>query len=278
MTIFVSFVLHCFLIKMLCINIKGSIVQLRINAHRVISHSQPSVIAIDTRLSTFFGACSTSMYPTQKQHNKMWNDRKHRLKPWNRDVDKLLGMGVLHSKRQQEYRSIKNSRRIRGGRRNLPNNDDEFFLQARDNVVNDYRHRMKDVYADNLKEVVSRTRRSPQGQVEKVTVHLLENRPFLGQVETHLNSIFDVARPEIPYKIALAFSFLLYDEDKDEFRHFCVNDHLSRDATNRDVINHVPNIWTIRKANDEEQVMTSIRQSDFFSQVRDEFSGGNYIF
>ena len=83
----------------------------------------------------------------------------------------------------------------------------------------------------NLSEYVSRTRRDQyDGAIDKITVNLLENIPFLEQVETALRSIFDLSRVHVPFKMAVAFGFLLYNPQTDSFETFYINDHLSRDA------------------------------------------------
>ena len=98
------------------------------------------------------------------------------------------------------------------------------------------------------------------------------------QVETALRSIFDLSRIHIPFKMALAFGFLLYDPQTDSFQNFYINDHLSRDPEDRNVIHQMPNSWTIRNESDEHKVFKDIQSSDFLAQVRDVFAGQHYNF
>ena len=47
--------------------------------------------------------CSTSSHPSQVQHNHTWHDLNYRLRPWDRDARKLIGMGVLQTKINNLY-------------------------------------------------------------------------------------------------------------------------------------------------------------------------------
>ena len=121
-----------------------------------------------------------------------------------------------------------------------------------------------------------RTTNNSNGFIDKITCNLLVNKPFLEQVEVNLRNIFDTVRSQMPYKITLAFGFSLYDKDNDSFKHFYINEHLSRSPQDRNILHQFPNTWTIRNEKDENKVMPTIQNNDFFSQVRDVFSGGNY--
>ena len=153
----------------------------------------------------------------------MWHAMKHKYKPWNRDVEKMVGAGLLQNKIEKEYH------KRRGGRITSVNDDgddDESYLrqEARGQIKKQYVDRLKDVYADNLAEMVTRTRRSTDsnGFIDKITCNLLPNIPFLEQVEMKLKNIFDAVRTQMPYKLTLAFGFLLYDKDNDSFNHFYI--------------------------------------------------------
>ena len=220
-----------------------------------------------------FGGCSTSRYPSQRQHTSTWLDMEHRTKPWQRDCNTLMGMGMLQHRLNEAYE------RRRGV--HIPSRHLERQLRdaAENDVRTEYENRIRDVYRSNVSEYVSRTRCDQyDGVIDKITVNLLETIPFLQQVETALRSIFDLSRVHVPFKRAVAFGFLLYNSHTDSFETFYRNDHLSRDVQDRNVIHQVPNIWTIINERDEAQVFTDIESSDFFTQVRDIFSGQNYNF
>ena len=198
---------------------------------------------------------------------------EHRTKPWQRDCTTLMGMGMLQHRLNDAYEHRRGA--------HVPSRHLERQLRdaAENDVRTEYENRIRDVYRSNVSEYVSRTRRDQyDGGIDKITVNLLENIPFLQQVETALRSIFDLSRVHVPFKMALAFGFLLYNSNTDSFETFYINDHLSRDATDRNIIHQVPNIWTIRNEQDEAQVFSDIESSDFFTQVRDIFSGQNYNF
>ena len=220
-----------------------------------------------------FGGCSTSRYPSQRQHTNTWLDMEHRTKPWKKDVDTLVGMGMLQNRLNDAY----NRRRgIQVPSRHL---ERQLRKAADTDVRSQYENRLRDVYRTNLSEFVSRTRRDQyDGTIDKITVNLLENIPFLEQVETALRSIFDLSRVHVPFKMAVAFGFLLYNPQTDSFETFYINDHLSRDPEDRNVIHQIPNVWTIRNKSYEAEVFKDIESSDFFTQVRDIFDGQNYNF
>ena len=220
-----------------------------------------------------FGGCSTSRYPSQRQHTNTWLDMEHRTKPWKKDVDTLVGMGMLQNRLNDAY----NRRRgIQVPSRHL---ERQLRKAANTDVRSEYENRLRDVYRTNLSEFVSRTRRDQyDGTIDKITVNLLENIPFLEQVETALRSIFDLSRVHVLFKMAVAFGFLLYNPQTDSFETFYINDHLSRDPEDRNVIHQIPNVWTIRNKFYEAEVFKDIESSDFFTQVRDIFDGQNYNF
>ena len=132
----------------------------------------------------------------------------------------------------------------------LPFQDNELRNQSEKSILDQYSKRIKDVYSENLHEFVTRTWKSIDGRIEKITCNLLENKPFLDQVDIHLMNIFDVVRDQLLYKFGLSFGFLLYNQDKDELRHFFIDEHLKRNPTNRNIIQQFPNIWTIRNDRD----------------------------
>ena len=217
------------------------------------------------------GTCSTSSHPSQVQHNHTWHELNYRLRPWDRDAEKLVGMGMLQNKINSLYNAKKGQQQQQPSQV-APMDDDELRNQSRQSVLDQYSKRIKDVYSDNLHEFVTRTRKSADGRIEKITCNLLENKPFLTQVDLHLMNIFDAVREQLPYKLGLSFGFLLYNKDTDELRHFYIDEHLKRNPTDRNILQQFPNIWKIRNDADEQQVFKDIRETDFFSQIKDEFS------
>ena len=140
-----------------------------------------------------------------------------------------------------------------------------------------YSDRLKQVYADNLQQYVNHTT-SKDGRIERFNVNMLDNRPFLSQVESALRAIFDACRYQRPYKMNIAFGFILYKMETDKFEQFFVVDHLARDPTDKVVINQIPNVWTIRNEEDEDLVIRDIQQTDFFDLLRDQSNAEQYNF
>ena len=198
------------------------------------------------------GTCSTSSHPSQVQHNHTWHELNYRLRPWDRDARKLVGMGVLQTKITNLYnlKKGKQQQQQQQQEQSLPFQDNELCNQSEKSILDQYSKRIKDVYSENLHEFVTRTWKSIDGRIEKITCNLLENKPFLDQVDIHVMTIFDVVRDQLPYKFGLSFGFLLYNQDKDELRHFFIDEHLKRNPTNRNIIQQFPNIWTIRNDRD----------------------------
>ena len=218
------------------------------------------------------GTCSTSSHPSQVQHNHTWHELNYRLRPWDRDAEKLVGMGMLQNKINALYNAKKARQQRQSSHVASVDNDDDIRNQSKQLVLEQYKKRIKDVYSENLHEFVTRTRKGLDGTIEKITCNLLENKPFLSQVDLHLMNIFDAAREQVPYKLGLSFGFLLYNKETDELRHFYIDEHLKRNPTNRNIIQQFPNIWKIKNDADEQQVSKDIRETDFFSQIKDEFA------
>ena len=148
---------------------------------------------------------------------------------------------------------------------------------AYQNVSSQYSDRLKQVYADNLRQYVNHTT-SKDGRIDRFNVNMLENRPFLSQVESALRAIFDACRYQRPYKMNIAFGFILYKMETDKFEQFFVVDHLARDPTDKVVINQIPNVWTIRNEEDEDSVIRDIQQTDLFDLLRDQSNAEQYNF
>ena len=73
---------------------------------------------------------------------QVWHEMEHRLKPWNRDTEKIVGMGALQNKLNEEYR-----RRKRGGRSSTNHNNDNQYdakikQEAKNAIVDQYRKRL----------------------------------------------------------------------------------------------------------------------------------------
>ena len=227
------------------------------------------------------GACSPYTIPSQRQHTLLWHKLIYRQKPWEQDVQTIYGRGHLQDRINAHYNELRRAAFPPGGqqrRRRLTREEHEDMKsRAYQNVSSQYSDRLKQVYADNLRQYVNHTT-SKDGQIERFNVNMLKNRPFLSQVESALRAIFDACRYQRPYKMNIAFGFILYKMETDKFEQFFVVDHLARDPTDKVVINQIPNVWTIRNEDDEDSVIRDIQQTDFFDLLRDQSNAEQYNF
>ena len=137
---------------------------------------------------------------------------------------------------------------------------------------------LKEAYKSNLRQYVNHTTVQANGQISKITVNLLNKSGFYEQVEAALRKIFNICRYMVPYNLLLTFGFLLYKMRTNEIEQYFIVDHLQRDLERRSLINQVPNIWRIHTLADEDQVITDIRQTDFFDLLRDHMESEQYNF
>ena len=144
-------------------------------------------------------------------------------------------------------------------------------------MVGHYHDRLREFYASKLRQFVNHTK-TRDGRIEKVNINLLVRRGFLSQVESALRLVFDACRYQIPYRIAIAFGFMLYKTQTDQFDQFFVVDHLARNPNDRVLINQIPNMWIIRSEADEDGVIRDIQQTDFFDLLRYQSDAEQYDF
>ena len=90
--------------------------------------------------------------------------------------------------------------------------------------------------------------------------------------------VFNACRYQILYRISIAFGFVLYKTQTDQFDQFFVVDHLARNPDDRVLINQIPNVWIIRREADEDGVIRDIQQTDFFDLLRDTSDAEQYNF
>ena len=222
------------------------------------------------------GACSPYDTPSQRQHTMLWHTLLYRHKPWQQDVTRIIGAGHLQDRINTHYHQL------RGGipprqQRLEPAEEENLRARAHENIVNQYQDRLREFYANNLRQYVNHTT-TRDGRIEKFNINLLGRRGFLFQVESALRMVFDACRYQIPYRIAIAFGFLLYKTQTDQFDQFFVVDHLARNPNDRVLINQIPNVWIIRRQADEDGVITDVQQTDFFDLLRDQSEAEQYNF
>ena len=206
------------------------------------------------------GACSPYDTPSQRQHTMLWCSLLYRHKPWQQDVKTIIGAGHLQDRINTHYQQL------RGGiqqQRLEPAEEENLGLRAYQNVVNHYHDRLREFYENNLRQYVNHTT-TRDGRIEKFIINLLGRPGFLSQVESALRLVFDACRYQIPYRIAIAFGFMLYKTQTDQFDQFFVVDHLARNSNDRVLINQIPNVWIIRSEADKDGVIRDIQQTGFF--------------
>ena len=222
------------------------------------------------------GACSPYDTPSQRQHTMLWHTLLYRHKPWHQDVTTIIGAGHLQDRINTHYHQL------RGGvaprqQRLEPAEEENLRLRAYENVRTHYQDRLREFYANNLRQYVNHTT-TKDGRIERFNINLLGRRGFLSQVESALRLVFDACRYQIPYRITIAFGFVLYKMQTDQFEQFFVVDHLARNPNDRVLINQIPNVWIIRCEADEDSVITDIQQTDFFDLLRDQSDAEQYNF
>ena len=170
---------------------------------------------------------------------------------------------------------------LRGGipqhQRLEPAEENNLRVRAYQNVVGHYQDRLHEFYANTLRQYVNHTTTRDR-RIEKFNINLLGRRGFLSQVESALRLVFDACRYQIPYRIAIAFGFVLYKTQTDQFDQCFVVDHLARNPNDGVLINQIPNVWIIRREADEDGVIRDIQQTDFFDLLRDTTDAEQYNF
>ena len=123
------------------------------------------------------GACSPYDTPSQRQHTMLWHTLLYRHKPWQQDVRTIVGAGHLQDRINTHYQQL------RGGipqqqHRLQPAEEENLRVRAYQNVVSQYEDRLRDFYANNLRQYVNHTT-TRDGRIEKFNINLLGRRGFL---------------------------------------------------------------------------------------------------
>eukprot|EP00794_Sanderia_malayensis_P008691 gene8691-biopygen6975 len=130
---------------------------------------------------------------------------------------------------------------------------------------------------DNLKELVNHVVVDREdGEIRRITVNLVQKVPFEEQLERALREIFAAVRHQVPYKLVLAFGFLLYKRKTDELWTFYVNEHLSRDPTDKKTIHQLPNVWEVHDREDEDSIIDEMKKTDFFTVLQNQLDQHGY--
>eukprot|EP00794_Sanderia_malayensis_P013357 gene13357-biopygen10668 len=223
------------------------------------------------------GACSTSTEPSLRRFHTTWNELQYEHEPWEADCDVLLrGSGFVQNKVQQKTAALR--RQQRADNDDDDDNDEQRLVDAvRVSVREDYIKRLQQEYMDNLKELVNRVVIDREdGEIRRITVNLVQKVPFEEQLERALREIFAAVRHQTPYKLVLAFGFMLYKRKTDELWTFYVNEHLTRDPVDRRFIHQLPNVWNVHDRRDEEKIIVELKEMDFFNALQSQLDQHGY--
>eukprot|EP00794_Sanderia_malayensis_P008696 gene8696-biopygen6986 len=217
------------------------------------------------------GVCSTSREPSLRRFHSTWNEIQYEHEPWEADCDTLLrGAGEVQKKVQRKVEMLR-------GTTTTTTNDDELHDAARLSVREEYIKRLQQEYMDNLKELVNHVVVDREdGEIRRITVNLVQKVPFEEQLERALREIFAAVRHQVPYKLVLAFGFLLYKRKTDELWTFYVNEHLSRDPTDKKTIHQLPNVWEVHDREDEDSIIDEMKKTDFFTVLQNQLDQHGY--
>ena len=213
---------------------------------------------------------------SNSQYNNTWNQIRFDYQPWKDDTDVIMGYGKIQQKINDKYETMKNE--VINTNENVSEDQEKTFKELSHKLVKeDYESRLEKVYRENLHNYVNHIKLGDtNSDVARININLLKGEPFDDQVEIALRDIFTTARHMKPYKIVLAFGFILYNKSNDDIKQFYVNDHLSRDSVERSVIHQLPNIWTIREDKDENKVVDDVVNTDFLAMMTNAFDEHNY--
>ena len=118
-----------------------------------------------------------------------------------------------------------------------------------------WRDMVKQAYLDNASEIMSHSHKSENGDLIKINIPYVENIQFRDFLENLIHDVYNAAVHQLPYKMGIAFGFMLLDTEKTTVRHWYVDEHLTRTPQNEDILLQVPNLFVIKNKNDEIQLL-----------------------
>ena len=105
--------------------------------------------------------------------------------------------------------------------------------------------------------------KSENGDIIKINIPYVED--FL---DNSIHDVYNAAVHQLPYKMGIAFGFMLLDTEKTTVRHWYVDEHLTRTPQNKDILHQVPNLFVIKNKNDANTVIEDLYKQNYFDLVR----------
>eukprot|EP00112_Aurelia_sp_Birch-Aquarium-sp1_P015902 Seg3562.6 transcript_id=Seg3562.6/GoldUCD/mRNA.D3Y31 product="Gastrula zinc finger protein XlCGF52.1" protein_id=Seg3562.6/GoldUCD/D3Y31 len=217
--------------------------------------------------------------PTVSVVHRFINHMKYAVEPWVDDVDNVISkQGYYMDKVARVVHSTKETLRGRGQVDiSDPNMHPHIVRHAIRSVRTTTIESIQKAYLDHAAEIVTHSRRDDNRQLMSYNIHMIENIPFDQQIDSILNDVYMENECNIPYKISLMFAFMLFTPSTGKVGYWHANTHLSHEARAGDVLQQRDNIWEIRSRVDMQACANDIKNTDFFTMMRNALEDSNSV-
>eukprot|EP00112_Aurelia_sp_Birch-Aquarium-sp1_P016003 Seg3589.8 transcript_id=Seg3589.8/GoldUCD/mRNA.D3Y31 product="Zinc finger protein 423" protein_id=Seg3589.8/GoldUCD/D3Y31 len=225
---------------------------------------------------------STEAVPTLRAQHKFVNYMKYDARPWISDVDEVVSKQGHYM--DYVHRIINNSRDVLRGR-GIDVSDEGVHNQIVGNAVRSVRkaaiEKVKDAYMKNAASIMTHSTRGEDGQMLTYNIHLVGTAPFNDQIDDILQKVYVENQQNMPYKMAMAFGFFLHTPKTGKYSYWYANTHLSHEqganGSRSDILQQKDNIWQIRNRSDMDACANDIKNTDFFTLVRNAFEESSTV-
>eukprot|EP00112_Aurelia_sp_Birch-Aquarium-sp1_P008631 Seg1956.8 transcript_id=Seg1956.8/GoldUCD/mRNA.D3Y31 product="hypothetical protein" protein_id=Seg1956.8/GoldUCD/D3Y31 len=225
---------------------------------------------------------STEAVPTLRAQHKFVNYMKYDARPWITDVDEVVSKQGHYM--DYVHRVINNSREVLSGR-GIDVSDEGVHNQIVGNAVRSVRkaaiEKVKDAYMKNAASIMTHSTRGNDGQMLTYNVHLVGSAPFNDQIDDILQKVYVENQQNMPYQMAMAFGFFLHTPKTGKYSYWYANTHLSHEqganGSRSDILQQKDNIWQIRNRSDMDACANDIKNTDFFTLVRNAFEESSTV-
>ena len=214
--------------------------------------------------------------PTQCSVRKFVNRLKFLYEPWREDinaiheehfflnaVNKEVKLMELHDIDRTDG-DLVGEGKASTSKYNEEKEQEEILTNAVKKVRSVWRDMVKQVYLDNASEIMLHSHKSENGDIIKINIPYVENIQFRDFLENSIHDVYNAAVHQLPYKMGIAFGFMLLDTEKTTVRHWYVDKHLTRTPQNKDILLQVPNLFVIKNKNDEIQLLKTYINKTIF--------------